>query len=279
MGTTTMVETTPAPDYAAITARQRGAWASGDYAAVAARIPVISELLCDAADLRAGSRVLDVAGGSGNTALAAARCGARVTSLDYVPGLLERAAERAAAEGLELALVEGDAQALPFPDAAFDAVISVVGAMFAPDQARTASELLRVCRPGGTIALANWTPDGFIGQLFRTIGRHVPPPAGLTPPPLWGAEDHVRDLLGDGVTGLRARRRTYTFRFAAAEGFTSFFREHYGPTLAAFGALRPEGRDPLAADMTALARRFDRLGGDGPVAIPAEYLEIVATRR
>jgi SAM-dependent methyltransferase len=275
---TTTRTSTPALDYAAITARQRGVWASGDYAAVAARIPVISELLCDAADLRAGSRVLDVAGGSGNTALAAARCGSRVTSLDYVPALLERAAGRAAAEGLELELVEGDAQALPFRDSSFDAVVSVVGAMFAPDQTRTASELLRVCRPGGTIALASWTPDGFIGELFRTIGAHVPPPAGLAPPPLWGDEEHVRGLLGDGVTGLRARRRTYTFRFAAAEGFTDFFREHYGPTLAAFGALPPERREALAADMTALARRFDRLGRGGPVAIPAEYLEVVARR-
>jgi hypothetical protein len=150
--------------------------------------------------------------------------------------------------------------------------------MFAADQRRAAAELLRVCRPGGTIALANWTPAGFIGQLFRTIGAHVPPPAGLAPPPLWGDEDHVRDLLGGGVTDLRARTRHYTFRFEAAEGFTDFFREHYGPTLAAFGALTDDGREALAADMTALARRFERLGGDGPAAIPAEYLEVVATR-
>jgi SAM-dependent methyltransferase len=219
-----------------------------------------------------------VAGGSGNTALAAARAGARVVSLDYVPSLLARARERSSAEGLEIETVEGDAQELPFADGEFDAVISVVGAMFAPDQARTAAEMMRVCRPGGTIALASWTPDGFIGELFRTIGRHVPPPAGLAPPPLWGDEDHVRALLGDAVTDVRARRRTYTFRFAAAAGFTDFFREHYGPTLKAFEALPPEGRAALAADVTALARRFDRIGGDGPVAIPATYLELVATR-
>ncbi|HSJ74087.1 MAG TPA: class I SAM-dependent methyltransferase [Miltoncostaeaceae bacterium] len=276
MGTATPVDATP--DYAAITARQQKVWSAGDYAAIAARIPIISEVLCDAADLRAGSRVLDVAGGTGNTALAAARNGCRVVSLDYVPALLDRARERAAAEGLELELVEGDAQALPFPDASFDAVVSVVGVMFAPDQRRVADEMLRVSRPGGTIALASWTPEGFIGGLFRTVGAHVPPPAGLAPPPLWGDEDHVRALLGDGVSELRARRRVYTFRFDAPERFTEFFREHYGPTVAAFAALEPAGREALAADITALARRFDRLGGDGPVAIEAEYLEVVAVR-
>jgi SAM-dependent methyltransferase len=276
MTTNTTVVT--APDYAAITARQQQVWASGDYAAVAALIPVISELLCDAADLRAGSRVLDVAGGSGNTALAAARSGARVVSLDYVPALLARARERAGAEGLAIETVEGDAQDLPFADGEFDAVISVVGAMFAPDQPRTAAEMLRVCRPTGTIALASWTPDGFIGELFRTIGRHVPPPAGLTPPPLWGDEEHVRALFGEGVDRLRARRRTFTYRFPTTSAFTDLFRELYGPTVAAFAALRPEGRDALAADMTALARRYDRNADGGPVAIPATYLEVVATR-
>jgi SAM-dependent methyltransferase len=270
--------TAPTIDYGAITKRQQATWASGDYSAVAARIPVISELLCDAADLRAGDRVLDVAGGSGNTALAAARSGARVVSLDYVPSLLERARVRARAEGLEVETVEGDAQDLPFADASFDAVVSVLGAMFAPDHKRTAAEILRVCRPGGTIALANWTPEGFIGQLFRTIGAHVPPPAGLTPPPLWGTEDHVRGLLGDGVRDLRARRRHYTFRYESPEDFVDHFRTHYGPTLKAFEALPHEAQHALAHDMAALARRFDRTGGDGPVAIPAEYLEVVATR-
>jgi SAM-dependent methyltransferase len=275
--TTTTATTTATPDYAAITTRQQKVWDSGDYAVVAARIPVMSELLCDAADLRAGSRVLDVAGGSGNTALAAARNGARVVSLDYVPSLLERARARAAAEGLEIETVEGDAQALPFPDRAFDAVVSVVGAMFAPDQRRTAAEMLRVCRSGGTIALANWTPEGFIGQLFRTVGAYVPPPPGLTPPPLWGDEEHVRELLGAGVRDLRTRRRTYTWRFTAPEEFVAFFRTFYGPTLAAFGGLEHERQHALAADLVALVRRFDRSGG-GPVAIPAEYLEVVATR-
>lgn len=216
--------------------------------------------------------------GSGDYAAVAARSGARVTSLDYVPALLERAAERAAAEGPPIDLVEGDAQALPFPDASFDAAISAVGVMFAPDQRRAAAELLRVVRPGGTIALASWTPDGFIGALLRTVGEHVPPPAGLAPPTRWGDEAHVRDLLAGGAADLRAATRTYTFRFASAEGFTDLFRTHDGPTVAAFAALPRDGREALAADMTALARRFDRLGGGGPVAIPAEYLEVMATR-
>lgn len=278
MATTATTSADPTIDFAAVTRRQQSVWASGEYSVVASRIPVISELLCDAADIQAGSRVLDVAGGTGNTALAAARTGARVVTLDYVPSLLERARARAAAEGLEIETVEGDAQSLPFPDRAFDAVISVVGAMFAPDQRRAAAEMLRVCRGGGTIAMANWTPDGFIGGLFRTVGAHVPPPPGLTPPPLWGTEEHVRGLLGDGVRDARMRRREYTWRYTSPEEFVQVFREFYGPTHVAFAGLEPEGRDALAADLAALVRRFDRNGGNGPVAIPAEYLEVVATR-
>ncbi len=267
-----------APDLGAIKARQQKTWASGDYSAVAATIPIISEELCAAADLRAGWRVLDIAGGSGNTALAAARCGCEVVSLDYVPSLLERARLRAAAEGLEIETVEGDAEALPFPDASFDAVVSAVGVMFAPDHDRAADEMLRVCRSGGTIALANWTPDGFIGGLLAATGAHVPPPAGLRPPPLWGTEDHLRALTGDRLTQMRVARRTYTFRNRSPEHFVEFFRTHYGPTHMAFAALDPKGQAALAEDMAALVRRFDRLGGDGPVAIPADYLEVVATR-
>src|SRR5262245_11714186 len=274
MGTTTV----DAVDYAAITARQQKAWSAGDYSVVAARIQVISELLADAADIPAGSRVLDVAGGSGNTALAVARNGSRVVSLDYVPSLLERARERAGAEGLAVETVEGDAQALPFPDRSFAAVVSVLGPMFAAAQRRTGAEMVRVSREGGTIALANWTPEGFIGQLFKTVGAHVPPPPGLTPPPRWGDEDHVRDLLGDGVRDVRTRRREYTWRFTSPDEFVELFRDFYGPTHVAFAGLEPEGRDALAADLAALARRFDRNGGSGPVAIPAEYLEVVATR-
>ncbi len=273
-----MGDTMTTPDFAAITARQRGVWASGDYAVVGTRITLISERLVDAADVRSGSRVLDVAGGSGTTALAAARCGGDVVSLDYVTALQEAGRRRAAAEALPIDFVEGDAQSMPFADASFDAVVSAVGVMFAPDQEAAASEMLRVCRPGGTIAMANWTPEGFIGGLFRTVAAYAPPPAGLTPPPLWGTEERVRELIGGGVRDLEVRRRDFTFRFDSPEHFTAFFREHYGPTLVAFAGLDEEGRTALADDLTALARRFDRIGGDGPVAIPAEYLEVVATR-
>jgi SAM-dependent methyltransferase len=270
--------TTSLPDYAAVTLRQQGVWASGDYAAVAARIPLISERLVDAADLLSGDRVLDVAGGSGNTALAAARCGAEVVSIDYVPSLLDRARARSAAEGLPVEYVEADAQALPFPDRSFDAVVSALGVMFAPDHRRAADEMLRVCRAGGVIALANWTPEGFIGGLLRTVGAHVPPPAGVASPTLWGKEEHVRDLLGDGVAELSVRRREYTFRFDSPRHFTTFFRENYGPTRAAFRSLGPDGEQALADDMDDLVRRHDRRNGVGPVAIPADYLEIVAIR-
>lgn len=273
-----MSDTMTAPELATITQRQRDVWASGDYAAVGTRIALISERLVDAADLRSGSRVLDVAGGSGTTALAAARLGADVVSIDYVPALLETGRRRAAAEGFTIDFVEGDAQALPFGDGSFDAVVSALGIMFAPDQAAAAAEMLRVCRPGGTIAMANWTPEGFIGGLFRTVGSHVPPPAGLTPPPLWGTEGRVRELIGGGVRDLAFRRREFTFRFDSPEHFTTFFREHYGPTLVAFATLDEAGRAALAADLVALVRRFDRIGGDGPVAMPAEYLEITAVR-
>ena len=273
-----MSTTTAAPDLEAIKAKQQATWASGDYHAIAATITILSENLCDAADLRAGSRVLDVAGGSGNTALAAARCGAEVVSLDYVPSLLERSQERARAEGLAYETVEGDAEAMPFDDGAFDAVISVVGVMFAPDHARAAGELLRVCRPGGTIALASWAPDSFIGDLFRTVAAHVPPPAGLQPPGLWGTEDHVRSLIGDGVEELRAERRTYSFRYRSAQHLVDHFRTYYGPTHKAFAALDADGQRALEADLTALVERSDRLTGEDAVAVPADYLQVVATR-
>jgi SAM-dependent methyltransferase len=269
---------TSTPDLTAIKAKQQKAWASGDYHAIAATIPIISERLCDAADLHAGSRVLDVAGGSGNTALAAARCGADVVSLDYVPSLLERSRRRAESEGLSYETVEGDAEAMPFADGSFDAVVSCVGVMFAPDHQRAASELVRVCRTGGTIALANWCPDSFIGDLFRTTAKHVPQPAGLQPPGLWGKEDHVRSLLGDGVSDLRAERRTFTFRYRSADDFVSTFRTWYGPTHKAFAALDEAGQDALYTDLVALVERTDRLHGEDAVAIPADYLEIVATR-
>jgi SAM-dependent methyltransferase len=268
----------PKPDLAAVKGRQQKSWASGDYSVVASRIVLVAEHLCDTADLRAGWQVLDVATGSGNAAIAAARLGCRVVGVDYVPALLERGRRRAEAESLRVELLEGDAECLPFADASFDAVLSVFGAMFAPDHARTAAELLRVCRPGGTIALAGWTPDGFIGELFRTIGAHVPPPAGVPSPMLWGTEDHLRTLFGDGVTSLETMERTFTWRFSSAEQFATFFRIWYGPTVKAFAALEENAREALESDLVALAHRFDRLGA-GAIAIPATYTETVAIRR
>ena len=274
---TTTLET-PNPDLGAIKQRQQQTWASGDFAAVAARIVLVAEQLCDTADLHAGWRVLDVATGSGNAAIAAARHGATAVGVDYVPALLEKGRLRAAAEGLPVELLEGDAESLPFPDASFDAVTSVFGTMFAPDHAQAAAELLRVCRPGGTIALASWTPDGFIGELFRTVGAHVPPPAGVQSPLLWGTEGHLRELFGQRIASLEVAERTFTFRFRSAEDFVLFFRLWYGPTLKAFAALEGNARDALERDLVSLARRFDRLGGDA-TAIPATYIEAVAVRR
>lgn len=268
----------PKPDFAAVKGRQQKSWASGDYAVVASRIVLVAEHLCDTADLRAGWQVLDVATGSGNAAIAAARLGCRVVGVDYVPALLDRGRRRADAEGLRVELLEGDAESLPFADASFDAVLSVFGSMFAPDHTQTAAELLRVCRPGGTIALASWTPDGFIGELFRTVGAHVPPPAGVQSPMLWGTEGHLRTLFGKEVTSLEVTERTFTWRFSSAEQFVTFFRIWYGPTLKAFAALEENARDALESDLVALAHRFDRLGADA-IAIPATYTETVATRR
>jgi len=268
----------PTPDLDAVKRRQQQAWASGDFAVVASRIVLVAEHLCDTADLHAGWRVLDVATGSGNAAIAAARLGCAAVGVDYVPRLLERGRLRAAAEGLEVELLEGDAEALPFASASFDAVTSVFGSMFAPDHERAAAELLRVTRPGGTIALASWTPDGFVGELFRTVAEHVPPPAGVRSPMLWGTEEHLRRLLGEGIDSLEVEERSFTFRFPSAEELVSFFRQWYGPTLKAFAALERSAQEALERDLVALGRRFDRLGGD-VVAIPSTYTEAVAITR
>src|SRR5262245_3875867 len=267
-----------APDLAAVKQRQQQAWASGDFHVVAARIVLVAEHLCDAADLHAGWRVVDVATGSGNAAIAAARLGCEAVGVDYVPALLERGRVRAAEEGLDVGFLEGDAEALPFPDRSFDAVTTVFGSMFAPDHHRAAAELVRVCRPGGTIALASWTPDGFIGELFRTVAAHVPPPAGVASPMLWGTEAHLRDLFGHAIASLEVVERTFTFRFRSAEEFVEFFRTWYGPTVKAFAALEGPARESLERDLLELARRHDRLAGDA-IAIPATYVEAVAVTR
>ena len=268
--------TTTDVDLTAIKDRQQRAWASGDYAAVAARIVLIAEQLADAADLRAGDSVLDVATGTGNAALAAARCGCTVTGVDYVPALLERGRLRAEAEGLDVAFECGDAEHLPFDDGTFDAVLSCLGVMFSPDQEQAAAELVRVCRPGGTIAVANWSPTSFVGGMFRTVGGHVPPPAGLRPPGLWGTEERLQELFGSAASELRFTRRQFTFRFRSPDHFVDFFRHHYGPVHQAFAAA--EEPRQLRADLVALVVQHDRSPGP-TVAIPSEYLEAVAIRR
>ncbi|MES2973669.1 MAG: methyltransferase domain-containing protein [Pseudomonadota bacterium] len=272
-------ETAPSPDFAAIKLRQKASWASGDYAVVGTTLQIVGETLCEAADLRAGQRVLDVAAGNGNATLAAARRWCEVTSTDYVPALLERGRERAAAERLHgIEFCEADAEALPFDDHSFDAVLSTFGCMFAPNPVRVTWELLRVCKPGGSIAMANWTPDGFIGQVFKTIGKHVPPPAGVTSPALWGTRGRIADLFGAASTAINTETRQFVFRYRSPEHMLEVFRGYYGPILKAFAALDERGQRALAQDLAALMNKFNRAKSGGLV-IPSDYLEIVITRR
>jgi len=265
------------PDLGVVKQRQQQMWASGDFHAVAALIQPVAEDLVETIDPRADWRILDVATGSGNAALAAARRGCDVVGIDYVPALLARGRRRAEAEGLDIDLVEGDAEAIPFADASFDAVVSVFGAMFAPDHAKTFAELARVCRPGGRIGLATWTPDGFVGEMLKVVAAHVPPAPGVASPLLWGTKAHLGAMFGDAIEGLSARERTFTFRFRSAAAFVEFFRDHYGPTLKAFEAVGADGAGALHDDLVTLVRTY---GGtsEGPVAIPATWLETVATR-
>lgn len=267
------------PDFPAIKARQKATWASGDYAVVGTTLQIVGETLCEAADLRAGETVLDVAAGNGNATLAAARRWCEVTSTDYVPALLERGRERAAAERLHgIEFREADVEALPFDDGRFDAVLSTFGCMFAPNPPRTAAEMLRVCRAGGRIAMANWTPEGFIGQVFKTVGKHVPPPAGVSSPALWGTRDRIVALFGSEATGIQTQVRQFMFRYRSAEHMLEVFRGYYGPILKAFAALDAGGQAALAGDLVALMHRFDK-GGDGGLVVASDYLEIVVTRR
>lgn len=267
----------PPLDLAAVKARQQATWASGDYAVVGTTLQLTGEALCEAVDLRSGERVLDVACGNGNAALAAARRFAQVTGLDYVPALLARAGARAAAEGLPLDLREGDAEAMPFPEGAFDVVLSTFGVMFAPDQARAAGELLRVCRHGGRIGLACWTPDGFIGQVFKVVTGFVPPPPGLRSPVQWGTEERLAELFGAQARAVEARRRDFTFRYRSAAHWVQVFREWYGPIHKAYAALAPDRQAALTAELVALIEKHDT-ARDGTVVVPSAYLEVVVRR-
>jgi ubiquinone/menaquinone biosynthesis C-methylase UbiE len=274
----TTIEKAPGLDLDAIKAKQRATWASGDFGIIGTTLQIVGESLCEAVDLRAGSKVLDVAAGNGNCSLAAARRFCDVTSTDYVPALLEDGRRRAEADRLTIRFQEADAEALPFADGAFDVVLSSFGVMFTPSHERSASELVRVCRPGGLIGLANWTPRGFIGRLFTVVGRHVPPPAGLTSPARWGAEDHLDHLFRASAANIRVTHRDFVFRYRSVEHWIEVFRNWYGPVHKAFASLSVEARRQLEQDLIDLVREFNR-SGDRTMVVPGEYAEVVVARK
>jgi len=266
------------PDLRAVKVKQQATWASGDFAIIGTTLQIVGEWLAEAADIRAGERVLDVAAGNGNATLAAARRFARVTSTDYVEELLAKGAARAAAEGLDVVFELADAEALPYADGSFDAALSTFGSMFAPDHRRTANEMLRVVRSGGRIGLASWTPEGFIGQLFKVVGQHVPPPAGVASPALWGTEPHIVRLFGREAADIRCVRRDFNFRYESPAHWIQIFRDYYGPTLKAFAALDAAGQRRLEADLTQLLERLN-VAGPKSLVIPGEYLEVVVVKQ
>jgi ubiquinone/menaquinone biosynthesis C-methylase UbiE len=271
-----MIVSTTTVDFDAIKAKQQVNWSAGNYAVIGTTLQIIGETLCEAVDASAGSHILDVAAGNGNAALAAARRGCQVTAIDYVPDLLAQLQERFAADGLTVDARVGDAEALEFADDTFDAVVSTVGVMFAPNQERAAAELARVCRPGGRIGLANWTPQSYVGHMFRAIGKYVPPPAGIHSPLEWGSEARVQELLGGHVSKIDVVERTFYFRYRSATEFIDVMRTYYGPMTKAFDSLDADGQRGLHADLVALAEERNT-ATDGTLRLPSEYLEIVAT--
>jgi SAM-dependent methyltransferase len=268
----------PTPDLAAVKTRQQAAWATGNYAVVGTTLQIVGEDLCEALDLRSGARVLDVAAGNGNATLAAARRWCEVTSTDYVGSLLDAGRARAQAEGHDIKFQEADAEKLPFADASFDAVLSTFGVMFTADQDKAAAELLRVCRPGGRIGLANWTPESFIGQLFKTIGKYVPPAPGVKSPALWGTRARLEELFGKGARDIRAISRHFIFRYRSPAHWLEVFRTYYGPMTRTFAALDEQKQAAFRQEVEALIARFNR-SGDATVVLPSEYLEVVIERK
>jgi ubiquinone/menaquinone biosynthesis C-methylase UbiE len=265
------------PDLATIKSRQQAAWSSGDYAMIGTTLQIVGEMLCEAVDLHSGQRVLDVGAGNGNATLAAARRFADIVSTDYVGALLERGRERAAADRFAIKFQEADAEALPFGDASFDVVLSTFGVMFTPNQQQAANEMMRVCRPGGKIGLANWTPDGFIGRLFKTIGKYVPPAPGMKSPALWGTKAHLDSLFGAKAT-VAAESKNFAFRYKSPKHWVEVFRGYYGPVLKAFAAIDPKAREALEADLYALLDELN-VAKDGTLVVPSEYLEVVITKK
>jgi ubiquinone/menaquinone biosynthesis C-methylase UbiE len=265
-------------DFEAVKQVQQKTWSEGDFAMVAGIINIVGEELCEAVDILPDERVLDVACGSGNSTLPAARrAWGNTVGLDYVPELLERGRERAAAERLDIEWVEGDAENLPFEDASFDVVLSSFGVMFAPDQQKAADEMLRVCRPGGRIGMANWVPDGFIGEMFMATAKHAPPPPGVQPPILWGTEEHLRELFGDRISSLDTERTSAKQRFRSADHWLEYFRTYFGPTKVAFERVGEEGEEALASDLRKLLSRHN-VAGERAMVAKADYLQVIATR-
>ena len=268
----------PVADLAAVKQKQQAAWSAGDYAVIGTTLQIVGETLCEALDLRAGERVLDVAAGNGNATLAAARRWCDVVSTDYVGALLARGEARASAEGLAVQFQEADAENLPYADESFDVVLSTFGVMFTPNQERAASEMARVCKSGGKIGLANWTPSGFIGELFKLMGRYIPPPAGVKSPSLWGTEERLRELFGDRIATLETVRKNFVFRYRTPQHWLDTFRTYYGPVQKAFNAVGAAREEALAADLIRLVQQFNR-AGDGAMVLPSEYLEVVIRTR
>jgi len=268
----------PVPDLAALKTKQQAAWTSGNYAIIGSTLQIVGEELCEALDLKSGSKVLDVAAGNGMASLAAARRWCEVTSTDYVPALLERGRARAVAEGMAIEFREADAENLPFADNSFDSVISTFGVMFTPNQDKAAAELLRVCKPNGSIGLANWTPDGFIGQVFKTLGKYLPPPAGAKSPALWGTRDRLGEMFDAGASSVKAQPRLFNFRYRSPDHFLEMFKTYYGPVLKAFAALDAARQEELRNDLHALLVRMNR-ATNGSLVVPSEYLEVIITKR
>jgi ubiquinone/menaquinone biosynthesis C-methylase UbiE len=265
-------------DFNVLKTRQQAAWSSGDYAVIGTTLQLVGELLAEACDLRYDEQVLDVAAGNGNATLAAARRGCRVTSTDYVSSLLDHGAERARADGLQVSFEVADAEALPFDDARFDCVLSTFGVMFSPDQGRAAAEMARVCKPGGRIGLANWTPESLVGRMFKVLGRQLPPPAGVQPPSLWGVETHLQSLFGASAARIQVTPRVFNFRYRSAAHFVDVFRQWYGPVHKGFAALPAEKALELQHDLIALLDEMNT-AGSGSLVVPSAYLEAVVTRR
>jgi SAM-dependent methyltransferase len=274
---TTMPQFPPVPDYSAIKLKQNAAWSSGDYARVGTTLQIVGETLAEAMDLPPDSKVLDVAAGNGNATLAFARRWCEVTSTDYVEKLLDQGRSRAEAEALSVAYRIADAEQLPFEDETFDAVVSTFGVMFAPDQTKAAAELMRVCRRGGKIGLANWSPGGFIGQVFKTLGRHVAPPSGVSSPAQWGSKPWIEETFGASARSISITDRAFVFRYRSPGHFVAFFRTYYGPMHKAFLALDHSGQAALASDLEATVARFNTTT-DGSMRAPSDYAEIVISK-